>query len=190
MGSQGESQDELNGPITSGASYGWPCYLGSGGPVAQFQDILFSPCKSTTLPAQTPPFFSTPRRAPGVAGSMSALEYLPSQQRYYFADASAGTVSSYRPADASVWVHSTAMYAVQLLYLPPAVCAGLAQGVCSAPASGAMLAVQVGYGGMANGKITEVLTSGFAPTSSARGAGAGAAALALCALAALCTLVL
>ena len=180
-----ESQEELNGPITAGASFGWPCFVGAG-PVAAFQTLQQSPCAAagaSALPPQTAPFFSTPHRAAGDPGTLSALSFIPSQNRFYIADYMAGTVSSLSAADKAPFVHKSFVYAVQLAYVPPAVCSAL--GVCGDAAGGAMLAVDV-----ALGSVREVPTTGFAPAAASAAGGAAlsaaaaAAALALAAVAA------
>ena len=175
MGGADETQNELNGPLLPGSSFGWPCFLGAGA-VAQFQALPSSPC--LTLAPQTPPFYATPVLPPGTAGAMSAIAYLPTagQKRFYFANYAAGTVSSFRPADATTHVHINASAAVvQLTFISPAVCKVL--GVCDDPAAGALLAVDY------YGSIREVPTTGFAPMASSGAAAASMSAAAVMALA-------
>ena len=175
MGGAGETVNELNGPLLPGSSFGWPCFLGAA-PVPQFQTLPSSPC--VTLAPQTPPFYSTPVLPPGTAGAMSAIAYVPTagQKRFYFANYAAGTVSSFRPADSTTYVHINASaFVVQLTYVSPAVCRVL--GVCDDPAAGALLAVDY------YGSIREVPTTGFAPLASSGAAAASMSAAALMALA-------
>lgn len=151
-GGMGALTDEVNGPITRGSSWGWPCLSGTA-PVPQFRDLPFSPCASSSLPTQSPPLWTTPPRPANLSSSLSALEWHPVLRRWFGGDALRGIVFSFTAFGeeagtvgfGAITIHSKFTYAVQLMYVSPAALVVSGAGGL-APALGAMMVVDVGTG--------------------------------------------